>query len=171
MHMKSMKQSLRVEGIKELILLTSILQFSPQIMWLKSVTMETGDLGCDWICVRLAEECASVMYRYMCVCVCVFTVLYIAKKLDWCCCCLIETLCMQVSGPAWLPTILFVNVNVTFSNCFSFAAIITALLITWIFQSQAHYGHSIFPSFSGMRCVTLSFSLIHTHRHTHTHTH
>lgn len=51
---------------------------------------------------------------------------------------------------------------------FQIAVIITALLITWIFHSQAHYGPSIFPSFfffSGTRSVTPSLTFFPSHSH------
>lgn len=42
---------------------------------------------------------------------------------------------------------------------FQIAVIITALLITWIFHSQAHYGPSIFPSF--FFCHTFCYTKPH----------
>lgn len=147
MHMKCIKPSCWVDGIKELRLHFAI--FPPQL--------------CDWNQLPWKQEIQGVTVLVGVI----LPVIYL-EVFDWCFCCQIETW-FVVSGLVWLPTILFINVNVTFSNCFSFAAIITALLITWIFHSQAHYGPSIFPSFPGTLSVTLGLTLFPSHLHTHTH--
>lgn len=80
--------------------------------------METADPGCVWIHVRLAPELVGVCLPVFVCKRSVDVFIVYSERSAW----------RVVDQPGSTP--FFVNVNVTFSNCFSFAAIITALLIT-----------------------------------------